>query len=90
MKARLGGSRVRVQRPSRAEESQGLRPMAVAADRLEVRVLEVRSAGGDLDDMVHVELARASSPVAQLARVVIPKHHVGTGGVPEVVPMEFP
>src|SRR5579875_433903 len=68
----------------------GLSSMAGPADRLEVGVLESRPSGPDLDDVVHVEVARPAPGPAEAARVPVPVHHVGPGGLPEVVALELP
>ncbi len=90
MKARFGQRRDCVQGASVPEEAERLRTVTVPANRLEVRVLEGRASGGDLDDVVDVQLAGPSATMANLARVSVPEHHVGTGRVPEVVPVELP
>ena len=64
--------------------------MAIAADRLQIRILERGAAGGDLHDMVDIQLARPSATVADLAGVSVPKHDVRPGRVPEVVTVELP
>jgi len=50
-----------------------LQSVAIAADGLKVRVLERRAARGDLDNVVHVELAGPSPTVADLAGVPVPQ-----------------
>ena len=64
--------------------------MAVAANRLKVRVLEGSTPGGDLDDMVHVQLPRSPTSVTDLAGVAVPEHDVRPRRVPEVVSVEPP
>ena len=54
MKARVRSEGQGVQGASAGHESEGLHAMTIAADRLEVRILERGTARGDLHDMVDV------------------------------------
>jgi len=90
MKRRFGSWRIPFERPSLSQEALRLETVAVATDGLKVRVLERRASGSDLDDMVDVQLTSPTPAVTDLTGVVVSKQHVGTGGVPEVVPVELP
>lgn len=64
--------------------------MARSTDRLQVRVLEGRSAASDLHPMVHLEIPRPMPRAAESARVPVPQHDERPRGVPEVVSVKLP
>ena len=77
MKAGVRSERNGVQGASAGHEPERLDPMAIATDRLQIRILERGAAGGDLHDMVDIQLACPSATVADLAGVAVPEHDVG-------------